>query len=119
MKALSIQQPWAWAIVHGGKTIENRSWGHRYRGPVLIHAAKKYDAWGTDTVQRMCPHFPGRINMFLGGIIGEAEIVDCVTESANPWFVGRFGFVLRNARPLPFFPCRGMLGFFDVEMPQS
>jgi hypothetical protein len=24
MKALSVKQPWAWAIIHGGKTIENR-----------------------------------------------------------------------------------------------
>ena len=26
MKALTIKQPWAWAILHGGKDIENRNW---------------------------------------------------------------------------------------------
>ena len=26
MKALSIRQPWAWAILHAGKDIENRDW---------------------------------------------------------------------------------------------
>jgi len=115
--ALSIQQPWAWAIVAGGKDIENRSWGHCYRGPILIHAAKKYDIWGTDTVQKMCPSFPGRENLQFGGIIGEAEIIDCVTDHDSPWFGGRFGFVLRNQRQLPFFACRGQLGLFKVDLP--
>lgn len=24
MKAISVRQPWAWLIIHGGKDIENR-----------------------------------------------------------------------------------------------
>lgn len=41
MKALSIRQPWAWAILNAGKRVENRSWqACHYRGPLLIHAAK-------------------------------------------------------------------------------
>lgn len=24
--ALSVRQPWAWAIIHAGKDIENRTW---------------------------------------------------------------------------------------------
>jgi hypothetical protein len=41
VKALSIRQPWAHAIVHLGKRIENREWQHApsYRGPLLIHAS--------------------------------------------------------------------------------
>lgn len=46
MKALSIRQPWAWAILHAGKRIENRSRADGrmptmclYRGPLLIHAS--------------------------------------------------------------------------------
>ncbi len=52
MKALSIRQPWAWLILHGGKDIENRDWATRFRGRVLIHASKGMtrdewgDAWG-------------------------------------------------------------------------
>lgn len=38
MKALTVQQPWAWAIVHGGKDIENRTQAWSYRGPLAIHA---------------------------------------------------------------------------------
>ena len=47
MKALSIRQPWAWLILHGGKDIENRDWATRFRGRVLIHASKgvTQDEW--------------------------------------------------------------------------
>ncbi len=41
MKALSLWQPWAHAIVTGGKRIETRSWATKYRGPLIIHAAKR------------------------------------------------------------------------------
>jgi hypothetical protein len=39
--AISIRQPWAWAVIHGGKNIENRSMtSTSLRGPVLVHASK-------------------------------------------------------------------------------
>jgi hypothetical protein len=37
-----------------------------------------------------------------------------LTNSDSPWFFGRYGFVLHNARALPFTPWRGELGFFNV-----
>ena len=42
--ALSVWQPWAWAIIHGGKDIENRSEGAvrsggMVPGRICIHAA--------------------------------------------------------------------------------
>ena len=40
MKALSIRQPWAHLILHGGKDIENRDWRTSVRGRVLVHASK-------------------------------------------------------------------------------
>ncbi|WP_292721956.1 DNA cytosine methyltransferase [Nostoc sp. JL34] len=40
MKALSVRQPWAWAIIHALKNVENRGWPINYRGDILIHAAK-------------------------------------------------------------------------------
>jgi hypothetical protein len=41
--ALTVQQPWAYAITVGAKTVENRTWTTRYRGPLLIHAGKTVD----------------------------------------------------------------------------
>lgn len=124
MKALSIMQPWAWLIVNGHKDIENRSWATKYRGPVLIHAGKRMDAHAL-AAMRLGSHPAGRgtlptmtlpsgRDLPLGGIVGIAEITDCVTKSASSWFVGEFGFVLANALPLPFMPLRGQLGFFGV-----
>ena len=46
MKAVSVHQPWAWAILHAGKNVENRTWATRHCGPLLIHAAwsrRSYD----------------------------------------------------------------------------
>ena len=52
-----------------------------------------------------------------GTILGIVEIVDCVRRSASPWFVGDYGFVLANPRPLAEpVHCRGMLGFWDVPV---
>ncbi len=42
MRALSLHQPWASLIAHGVKTIETRDWSTTYRGPIAIHAAKKW-----------------------------------------------------------------------------
>lgn len=44
MKCLSLWQPWASLLVHGKKQVETRGWEMRHRGPLLIHAAKKWDA---------------------------------------------------------------------------
>lgn len=42
MRILTVRQPWAWAIVHGGKDVENRvrNIAGDYRGPVAIHVAQ-------------------------------------------------------------------------------
>lgn len=118
MRAISIRQPWAWLIVHGGKDIENRDWKTNFRGRVLVHASKgmthdEYEdtAWFAGTQKIAVPSF---VEIQRGGIIGSVEIVDCVEASASPWFFGRFGFVLANPKPLPFVPFKGSLGFFDV-----
>ena len=40
MWALTVRQPWAWALAWAGKDIENRSWSTHYRGWLAIHAGK-------------------------------------------------------------------------------
>lgn len=127
--ALSIRQPWAWAIVHAGKDMENRDWPTRFRGRVCIHAAKgmtrgEYDDANcfiqsvlgprdNDWLMRWLGVCAAPDRLERGGIIGVAEIVDCVSYSDSPWFFGHYGFVLRNAQPVDFIPVKGALGFFD------
>lgn len=127
MKVLSIRQPWADLIVSDHKDIENRNWPTKFRGQVLIHAGKQFES---DSFENLCINpatrrfmKAARHSYDVGGIVGIAEIVDCVTSSKSMWFNGEYGFVIRNAKPLPFTPMRGMLGFFntpaDFVLPQE
>jgi activating signal cointegrator 1 len=43
MKAITIWQPYATLIMLGLKRYETRHWSTSYRGPLIIHAAKKWD----------------------------------------------------------------------------
>ena len=98
-----------------GKDIENRTWWTAERGRVKIHAGKKLD----DSRDWIEGNFGVTIpkELPLGGIVGSVEIVDCVKQSASPWFFGPYGFVLRNPVVLPFVPMRGQLGFFEADTP--
>ncbi|TAL65647.1 MAG: ASCH domain-containing protein [Burkholderiaceae bacterium] len=125
MLTLSVRQPWAWMIIHGGKNIENRTWSTKVRGPVLIHASgscKRYeyeDAVFFARCARMGEeeplwgNFPGFKDLQLGGIVGQVDLIDCTQKSLSPWFTGPYGFVLANPKPLPWRPLRGSLGFFE------
>lgn len=122
--ALSIRQPWAWAIMNG-KPIENRDWPTKFRGRVLVHASKtctkaEYEAAaefinGQLDAKGDPLKVPPLELLDRGGIIGSVEIVDCVTESDSQWFFGQYGFVLRDPKHLPFTPIKGRLGFFNVN----
>lgn len=115
MKALSINQPWAWAILHAGKDIENRSWPTKYRGDVLIHAGMRFDRDGLRFVEDQVGREIDPEERPRGGVLGIVEIVDCVTESESPWFFGEYGFVLRNPRIIEPRKCKGALGFFEPD----
>lgn len=119
MRALSIRQPWAWLIVNGHKDIENRQWKTHQRGKILVHAAKGMTRDEYEIAQAIAAEqgveLPPFEDLERGGIVGEVEIVACVDVDASPWFFGEWGFVLKNAAPLPFRPYKGALGFFKVE----
>lgn len=130
MKALSLRQPWAWLVTHGGKDIENRRWATRYRGPFFVHAAKGMTLAEYEDAVRfvvrvagvdLARHMPDPEQLERGGIVGRASLVDvippCLTfPCAHPWHMEKqHGFVLEGAEPLPFRPLGGALGFFAVE----
>lgn len=134
---LSIHQPWAWAIVAGKKTIENRKWGTTYRGRLVIHTGGSFDSYSSAldhfaaiklAYQDDCDLYPHK------AILGVVDLVDCVEAtsptglalakhrrhgkwvSTTPKFSG-FYWVLSNARPLrkPILNIGGALGLFKAE----
>lgn len=104
IKALSIKQPYPHHIFHDGKDVENRDWPTKGRGWFIIHAGVSKSELDMDN--------PREAAMPRGGIVGMARIVDCVTAMDSRWFFGRYGFVLRDAFPVPLIPSKGQLGFF-------
>lgn len=119
MKALSIRQPWAHMIIHGGKDIENRTWKTKLRGRFLVHASKgmtkqEYQFVVEYCARRELPSPPPYDQLKRGGVIGTVELVDCIYSSDSPWYMGDVGFVLANPSPLQFIECPGRLGFYSV-----
>jgi hypothetical protein len=113
MRILSIRQPYAWAIVAGIKTVENRRRPFSYRGPMLIHAGQKLAATPLRAIEERFGLSIPQDKLRFGGIVGAVDLVDCVTEHSSPWFEGPFGLVLRNPRPLLFIHLSGRLSFFQ------
>lgn len=136
MKVLSVRNPWAWLIVRPDivgeevrrqayldgliKDVENRSRRTNFRGEFLIHASmgitsREYDD-AREFAAAIVPNIelPPLHSLQYGGIVGAVTLIDCVEASDSRWYMGQKGYVLRDARPLPFVPCKGRLGFFDV-----
>ena len=116
MKVLVVRQPWAWLIVKGFKDIENRSWRTRYEGKLLIQAGAARPAEDALQEARALARKHGvelPDEFETGGVIGMVHLERCVTSSRSKWFHGPIGWVLSNARTIPFIPLKGQLGLFD------
>jgi hypothetical protein len=124
--ALSLRQPWAWAIFSAGKNIENREWVTRYRGRIRIHAAKTWDDEGEDCLIELdinCPtQEEARTAGLLGAYVGEVTVTNCVqydtafAAAENPWAFGPWCWVLADPIPYPEpIPGRGYPGLYLPE----
>lgn len=138
MKALSLRQPWAWLVIHGGKRIENRTWPTSFRGRFFIHAAKGCTASEYSDALAFCRSkgisvvgMPTHDRLLRGGIVGAATLTgvmrpgmadhrpalsDYPTLDLRWHMLEQHGFVLEGVSEVPFIPMRGMLGFFDVKV---
>ncbi len=140
MKALSLTQPWASAVVEGFKEYETRSWATKYRGPIAIHASKGFPRVAKallgleDDADEPMPHIRGTMNrppeeMPTGAILGIVNITDCqetwammrqefISEGEHAfgdWEPGRYAWKLEGviwlSRPVP---AKGSLGLWTV-----
>jgi hypothetical protein len=94
-----------------------------WAGPVLIHAGlniakgarlltkKELEDIHEDPDMVACRD----LCRLKGGIIGIADLTNCVTKSKNKWFKGPYGFVFRNARTLDFIPSKGQLRLYAPD----
>jgi hypothetical protein len=140
MKTISLWQPWAAAIALGLKTIETRHWATAVRGRIAIHAAKRasadvraeFDFFVRDRGFGLAFAAAGYTDfedLPRGAIVATCELADCLpverikaaglapAEAAwGNYGGGRFGWILRNVRPLPVpVPFTGRQGFFDCS----
>lgn len=142
MKALTIHQPHAMMLAIGLRTIETRSWFTRYRGPLLIHASKRWD----DDIAEQCREAAGSIRdaqfnklsraaremgvktwgELLGCALAVAVVADCkpipqptgtlLDRQFGGFGPGRYGFVLTGLHTLPTpIPVRGAQGLWDPD----
>jgi hypothetical protein len=140
MKALTIRQPWAWAIARGYKPIENRVWNTNYRGPLAVHAALRWDEPAVDAVRfvrdlarEQGSTLPERLADDLpmsgtGCVVAVAELVGvcCVALDGapcdcGPWAMpGQHHWRLTHVQPLAeSLPMRGRLGLWDLTLPAT
>ena len=126
--ALSVRQPWAWAIVSGYKDVENRTWKTNYRGDLWIHAglkkATKEDidfvirtsaSWSGESVRELHDRYLREVK--YGGIVGTAFLMNCRIVHQyprSPWEFGPMVWELdhQQSEMCKFMPCKGALGLF-------
>lgn len=140
MKALTIWQPYATFIALGIKEFETRHWLTNYRGPLLIHAAKR--PLGLDEkflIERLSEKYSligllllPIVEYPLGAIICKVDVVDCVpTGSFTPnnlermlggWEEGRFAWKFEDVKALNIPDVSGKQGlwkFPDNDIPNN
>jgi hypothetical protein len=123
--ALSVRQPWAWAILHAGKDIENRSSGairagNMKPGRIALHAAsamtQKEYVWAVWRMAQDGVTVPAPTNLTRGAIVGTVTVVEIVDQSDSPWFGGAMGLRLSDPVALKTpIPSKGALGYFRWE----
>jgi len=124
-RALTVRQPFAACIAHGGKTVENRDWATGWRGPLLIHAARTADHGAFDhppvvAALETADAWPAA--GILGAVVAVAVLADChpghdcTRPACRPWGLrhpGAWHWVLTHIRALPEpVPARGALGLW-------
>jgi hypothetical protein len=131
--ALSVRQPWAFAILHAGKRIENRTWplpGRMLGKRVLLHASagmSREEYWaGLRTIADVSGwafNFPPVDLLIRGAVVGfmtlegfEAPVFGAAPAMRGWWATDQYGWRLSYVAALPEpVPCKGKLGFWRVS----
>jgi ASCH domain len=95
VKALSVRQPFAEAIVDGTKDVEYRTRRTHHRGPLLIHASKVL-------VVGALPDYPDiqEEDLLYGVILGAVDVVGCDWDEAKGCWAWKLANPRRLAQPV-------------------
>lgn len=135
-KGLTLWQPFAWAIAHADKRIENRVWSPKtwdHATWVAIHAAsatsRAYFDWACERItQKRTLVIPPLKQHTHGAIVAVARIQKFVWESdleaqqynKDPWWMGPYGWVLHCVITLPVpLPCAGNRKLWNLSQQEQ
>lgn len=133
MKAFTVYQPYAYAIIEGLKLNETRPRRTHIRGRVAVHAGKLDEVRATKNLSSndfwaLMAEIGGKTDLPRGAVVGTVEIVDCVPVEEiihtlsererllGDYSPGRFAWVLRN--PVAFstpVPAKGKQGWWNWD----
>ena len=120
MLSLTVKAPWAWAIIHAGKDVENRTWSTSCRGPLAIHAGlgctRTYHAWASGWMAAIGVVAPTLDALAKGCVIGTVEVADCVRDSGRRWGMpDNWHWILSDPKPCQPRFVRGSLGLWTLD----
>lgn len=142
MKCISLWQPWATMIALGLKQFETRHWSTNHRGPLAIHAAKRWTKEQQIFTAELLDYpiiglvlaehgytQPGQLP--LGGIVCTVNLhrmlttqyafdIDKIGEieyMLGDYSAGRYAWQLMDVKRFDtFMPCVGRQGLFNVDL---
>lgn len=85
LRAITITQPCAWAIVKKGQRIEDRTWSTKCGGDLFILAEVGYGD-EQELQEEFGLHVPP--DLPRGAFVAICRLADVVTESDDGWFEG-------------------------------
>lgn len=119
--ALSIKQPWAWAIIHAGKDVENRNSLQLCRRGLKIERFAVHASKGmTQNEYELASHFmrtlgitcPAPDDLIRGAIIGHVSVCGLGRHSNSNWYMGPYRMDLEDPKACEPIATKGQLGFF-------
>lgn len=122
-KAITLYPIWAWAIIHGPKRIENRSWPTSHRGLLAIHAGKTRKGEASDRLWLAERGIIVPLDIPTGAILGTVNVAGCVPLADapidDPFAEGPFCWLLDDVRAFPEpIPAEGKLSLWDCFVPK-
>lgn len=102
MKAITIRQPWAHAVIYAGKSTENRTrpgvWAPAVGQRIAIHAGKTWCPAGVDPIEGITGQHLTIDDVQLGVIIGTVYLADVhlADDCCDPWGDEQHGSVSRD-----------------------